>query len=90
MSDHHLEIIAHYEVYEEANRLIKDNPLEFLRTAEIIKRSLNPPPGVIVDIGGGPGVYAAWLARPRLPGPPLRSGAAPRGSSPAGVGTRET
>jgi ubiquinone/menaquinone biosynthesis C-methylase UbiE len=63
MSDHHLEIIAHYEVYEEANRLIKDNPLEFLRTAEIIKRSLNPPPGVIVDIGGGPGVYAAWLAR---------------------------
>ncbi|MGZ5384046.1 MAG: class I SAM-dependent methyltransferase [Acidimicrobiia bacterium] len=62
MSDHYLDIISHYEVYDETNRLIQDHPLEFLRTAEIIERSLNPPPGVIVDIGGGPGVYAAWLA----------------------------
>ncbi|MGZ8786296.1 MAG: class I SAM-dependent methyltransferase, partial [Acidimicrobiia bacterium] len=62
MSDHYLDIISHYEVYDETNRQIQDHPLEFLRTAEIIERSLNPPPGVIVDIGGGPGVYAAWLA----------------------------
>ncbi len=62
MPDPHPEIVAHYEVYDEANRLIRDNRLEFVRTAEIIERHISPPPAVVVDVGGGPGVYAAWLA----------------------------
>jgi ubiquinone/menaquinone biosynthesis C-methylase UbiE len=57
----HPEIIRHYEVYEERNRLTDTNPLEFVRTKEIIERYLPLPPGVIVDVGGGPGAYARWL-----------------------------
>ena len=57
------EIVAHYNVYEEAERLTDaDGRLEFLRTIEIIQRHLGPPPAVVVDVGGGPGVYAKWLA----------------------------
>jgi ubiquinone/menaquinone biosynthesis C-methylase UbiE len=65
MADQHPEIIAHYEVYNEADRLITGNPLEYLRTVEIIKRHLPPPPAVVADIGGGPGVYATWLTQRR-------------------------
>jgi ubiquinone/menaquinone biosynthesis C-methylase UbiE len=36
--------------------------LEFERTKEILLRYLPPPPLQILDVGGGPGVYAAWLA----------------------------
>lgn len=37
--------------------------LEFARTQELLQRYLPPPPAEILDVGGGPGVYAAWLAR---------------------------
>jgi len=37
--------------------------LEFFRTKEIISRYLPRRPGVVLDIGGGPGAYAFWLAR---------------------------
>jgi SAM-dependent methyltransferase len=36
-------------------------PLEFERTKEILSRYLPPPPLKILDVGGGPGAYAAWL-----------------------------
>src|SRR5262245_458398 len=36
--------------------------LELMRTQEIIQRHLSPPPGVVLDVGGGPGAYACWLA----------------------------
>jgi len=36
-------------------------PLEFERNQELIARHL-PAKGVIMDVGGGPGVYAEWLA----------------------------
>ena len=62
MTDPYPEIIAHYEAYDEVDRLTKKNRLEFLRTAGIIKRHLRPPPAVVADVGGGPGVYATWLA----------------------------
>lgn len=62
MTDPHPEIVAHYEVYNEIDRLTLKNRLEFLRTTEIIKRHLVAPPAVVADVGGGPGVYATWLA----------------------------
>src|SRR5436190_432260 len=30
---------------------------------ELLERYLPPAPAVILDVGGGPGVYAYWLAR---------------------------
>ncbi len=36
--------------------------LERLRTEELLLRHLAPPPGRVLDVGGGPGRYAAWLA----------------------------
>ena len=36
--------------------------LELLRTQDLLVRHL-PPGGVVLDVGGGPGAYAAWLAR---------------------------
>jgi ubiquinone/menaquinone biosynthesis C-methylase UbiE len=37
--------------------------LEFARTCEVISRYLPRLPADILDVGGGPGVYACWLAR---------------------------
>ncbi|MBI5670478.1 MAG: class I SAM-dependent methyltransferase [Chloroflexi bacterium] len=37
--------------------------LELARTQEIILRYLPPSPATVLDIGGGAGVYALWLAR---------------------------
>jgi SAM-dependent methyltransferase len=37
--------------------------LELARTQELLGRYLPHPPADIMDVGGGPGVYAAWLAR---------------------------
>jgi SAM-dependent methyltransferase len=62
MTEVHPEIINHYQVYDESDRLANKNPLEFLRTTSIISRYLMPPPAVVADVGGGPGAYANWLA----------------------------
>lgn len=35
--------------------------VEFLRTIEIVGRSLPDPPAVVADVGGGPGRYVDWL-----------------------------
>src|SRR3954447_24087647 len=35
--------------------------VEFLRTVEIVERTLPDPPAVVADIGGGPGRYTDWL-----------------------------
>lgn len=59
------EIRAFYERGLEAGRLVggfPSGPLELARTQEILLRHLGPPPLEILDVGGGPGVYAAWLA----------------------------
>ena len=56
--------LAHYAEGIEAGRLQHGSgQIEFARTREIVSRYLPPPPAVIFDIGGGPGVYALWLAR---------------------------
>ena len=58
------EILAHYERGLEAERLSKrTNPIELVRTQELLSRYLPPPPAVIFDVGGGSGIYACWLAQ---------------------------
>jgi SAM-dependent methyltransferase len=49
--------------YSEALRLQRPyNRLEFLRTQELLRSRLPSPPARILDVGGGVGVHAAWLA----------------------------
>ena len=57
------EVQAYYARGGEARRLFKSHgQIELARTQEIILRHLPPPPGAILDVGGGPGIYACWLA----------------------------
>jgi SAM-dependent methyltransferase len=57
-------MLAHYDAGIELPRLAQGaGQLEFTRTCEIIRRHFPPPPAVVLDVGGGPGVYACWLAR---------------------------
>ena len=59
------DVRAYYEGGNETNRLtggFPSGPLELERTKEIIGRYLSSPPLKIIDVGGGPGIYAAWLA----------------------------
>jgi ubiquinone/menaquinone biosynthesis C-methylase UbiE len=57
------EAVAHYATGYEAIRVTRDGGrLEFIRTQELLRRLLPPPPAAILDIGGGPGTYALWLA----------------------------
>lgn len=57
------EILSYYESYDEASRLEKGGGmLESIRMRELILRFLPPPPGVVLDVGGGPGRYSCWLA----------------------------
>lgn len=58
-----LEIMEHYGQGVESGRLFQGRSrLEQLRTQELLTRHLPPSPSVILDVGGGPGVYARWLA----------------------------
>ena len=57
------ELHAHYELGAERGRLDRAlGALEFERTKELIDRVLPSPPGIVADVGGGPGRYAFWLA----------------------------
>lgn len=58
------EIRAYYEdTGIERERLTKGySRLEFARTKELLERHLPPAPAVVLDVGGGPGAYADWLA----------------------------
>lgn len=60
-----IEEITHYYLRgKEATRLtVGIGLLEHARTTELISRYLPEQPQVIIDIGGGTGVYACWLAR---------------------------
>lgn len=58
------EVVAYYASGVEAQRLSKDEgPLELARTRKLLERYLPPAPAVVLDVGGGTGVYALWLAR---------------------------
>lgn len=52
-----------YEESQEQDRLLKGiAQLEAHRTRQILKRFLPSPPAVVLDVGGGAGAYALWLA----------------------------
>ena len=56
-------VVAHYQEVDEDSRLKTGVfQLEFARTQELILRHLPPAPATILDIGGGSGIYAGWLA----------------------------
>lgn len=58
------DILLHYEDrYDEDVRLSESGlgQLELIRTQLILQRHLPHPPATILDVGGGPGVYAYWL-----------------------------
>lgn len=58
------ELHAHYTaIYDEAQRLgsTMRGRLEMIRVREILSKYRPPAPARVADIGGGPGVHAAWL-----------------------------
>jgi ubiquinone/menaquinone biosynthesis C-methylase UbiE len=57
------DVIHYYGRFSEETRLESgEGRLEAERTREILVRILPPAPARIVDVGGGAGVYSAWLA----------------------------
>ncbi|MCI0514750.1 class I SAM-dependent methyltransferase [candidate division KSB1 bacterium] len=59
-----VEIIDYYTQTGIENDRLKQGVgrFEYLRTQEIIRRYLSAPGMTILDVGGGPGIYAFWLA----------------------------
>lgn len=58
------EFFEHYGSGYEAQRLQSgSSQIELARTQELVMRYVPSPPAVIFDVGGGPGVYACWLAQ---------------------------
>jgi ubiquinone/menaquinone biosynthesis C-methylase UbiE len=57
------ETLHYYAQGQEALRLTRGHGvLELARTQELITRHLPGQPQVVLDVGGGPGTYACWLA----------------------------
>jgi ubiquinone/menaquinone biosynthesis C-methylase UbiE len=48
---------------DERLRLRAHGVLERVRTQELLARLLPPPPATVLDVGGGTGVHADWLAQ---------------------------
>ena len=58
------EILAYYARGEEDARLRQGSGrLEFWRTQEVLRRLLPAAPARVLDVGGGTGIHAEWLAR---------------------------
>src|SRR3954454_2815527 len=58
------DLLAFYtSVEDEAARLsLRRNRLEFIRTQALIRERLPAGPARVLDVGGGTGAHAAWLA----------------------------
>ncbi|WP_406115687.1 class I SAM-dependent methyltransferase [Kitasatospora purpeofusca] len=59
------DITAFYDDGDEAGRLTSGRTIgtiELMRTQEILRAHLPPPPASVLDVGGGPGVHARLLA----------------------------
>jgi len=50
--------------YDEDQRLVRSRHgrLEFRRTKQLLRRYLPAPPATVLDVGGGTGIHARWLA----------------------------
>lgn len=60
------DVLDYYESGRELGRLNDGNlagPLEYERTIELLQRYLPVSASKILDVGGGPGIYASWLAQ---------------------------
>jgi 2-polyprenyl-3-methyl-5-hydroxy-6-metoxy-1,4-benzoquinol methylase len=56
--------LRYYSLGGERDRLAAaGDGLELVRTLELLAQVLPPPPATVLDVGGGPGVYASRLAR---------------------------
>ncbi|GAA3106789.1 class I SAM-dependent methyltransferase [Streptosporangium carneum] len=58
-------LVEHYtKETSEDTRLTRSahGRLEYLRTRELLRRTLMPPPARILDVGGATGAHARWLA----------------------------
>ena len=57
-------LVAFYEGrLSERERLSRrEGRLELARTRELLDRFLPPPPARVIDVGGGTGIHASWLA----------------------------
>ena len=56
--------LRYYSLGGERDRLVAaGDGLELVRTLELLAQVLPPPPATVLDVGGGPGVYASLLAR---------------------------
>jgi ubiquinone/menaquinone biosynthesis C-methylase UbiE len=57
------DLLTHYEQVDEESRLVQGRgQLELARTQDLISRAIQPPPATVLDVGGGAGIYSAWLA----------------------------
>lgn len=57
------EVAAHYDEGAEQTRLCTGSGLlELLRTQDVLRRHLPHAPAKVLDVGGGPGAHAEWLA----------------------------
>ncbi len=57
------DVLRHYAAIREEDRITSGlGQLEFFRTQEVLRRHLPPPPARVLDVGGGTGTHAAWLA----------------------------
>lgn len=57
------DILAYYALGKEDARLRQGSGrLEFWRTQDVLRRLLPAPPARVLDVGGGSGVHAEWLA----------------------------
>jgi ubiquinone/menaquinone biosynthesis C-methylase UbiE len=56
-------VLEYYEKYEQENERLINEPLELIRTKEIISRFLPEKPIKIIDLCGASGHYSYWLAQ---------------------------
>jgi ubiquinone/menaquinone biosynthesis C-methylase UbiE len=57
------EVARHYESIREEDRISSGlGQLELLRVQEVLRRHLPAPPARVLDVGGGTGIHASWLA----------------------------
>ncbi len=58
------DIDEHYRQRDEGSRLLSGSGrLELVRIRELLGRFLPKQPSVVLDVGGGTGIHALWLAR---------------------------